>query len=72
MRGLAFMFPMFFGLLFVTGRGFVFGLDGVEPSVIMFPKNEIVGWLLVSFSLMRVIPPWMVAKGFRLVKRIWQ
>lgn len=70
MRELYFIFPLFFGLLFLTGRGFVFGLEGTEPTTIYFPQSEIVGWLFIGFSIVWLFPPWAVAKILKLIKRL--
>ena len=76
MRELTFVFPLFFGVLFLTGRGFVFGLDGTEPNVVMFPQNEIAGYFFIGFSIVWLFPPWVVAKISRtirkLIKRIYK
>ncbi len=45
------------GLLFIAGKGFVFGIDGGELHTIPLPKVPILGWLLVYLTLERLLPP---------------
>lgn len=70
MRELTFVFPLFVGLLFLLGKGFIFGLEGAEPILIPIPQNVFVGWLFISLAILWVFPPWMVARITRTIKNI--
>ena len=58
------------GLLFLRGYEFAIGIGGSEPSIIPIPKNQLVGWLFVSFALIWCFPPWLISKVIRFTKRL--
>jgi len=72
MRELTFVFPLLIGLLFMTGRGIVFGVEGSEPATFMFPENQIAGWVFIGFSMIWLFPPWVVGRIIRAVKRLFK
>lgn len=70
MRELNFVFPLLVGLLFLLGRGIVFGFEGVEPTVLHFPQSEVVGWFFIGLSILWAFPPWIVARITKIAMRV--
>ena len=70
MRELTFIWPLLIGLLFLLGRGIVFGAEGAEPTTIPVPQSTIVGWLFIYLSLLWALPPWVVARIVKTIKRL--
>lgn len=70
MRGVIFVLPLMIGLLFMTGRGLVFGITGTEPTIVMLPENHAVGWVFIGFSIVWLFPPWTTVRISRGIKFI--
>jgi len=71
-NNLTFLMSVLVGLLFLTGMEFNIGVGDNEPTSIPFPKSGIAGWFCVAFGILWLVPPWILARILRLIKRIKQ
>jgi hypothetical protein len=60
----------FIGLMFLTGKGCILGLEGSEPGTLSVPQNTIVGWAFIALGMLLLLPPWLVARVSRAIKRL--
>lgn len=44
------------GVLFLTGKGLIIGIEGSEPSIISIPQSIVAGWSFVSLAFVMLIP----------------
>lgn len=44
------------GILLVTGKGIIFGIEGSEPTLLAIPQVPIAGWALVALGFQGALP----------------
>ena len=61
---------MFFGLLFVIGKGLIVGVEGNEVTTIPIPQVPELGYAMIVIAIFWALPPWILARGSRILRRI--